>query len=345
MKRSGVGLDEIADMHNLAAAFHAAARGKRGRGDVEAFRSNLDRELEGLRTDLLAETFSPGPMRRFRIHDPKPRLIHAPCFRDRVVHHAIIAHVGPILDRALVCDTYACRRGKGTLAAVKRASAHAARCEWFVQIDVRAYFAHIDHAELLCLLGRKFKNRGLLRLLVKIIESHEDSPGRGLPIGTLTSQHFANFYLAGVDRCLLESCHVRGFVRYMDDLVWWTDGRAAARAALKVATTHLTERLHLEIKQVRQGRSADGLSFCGFRILPNRLLLSRRRRVRYRLLRRRAERRWLNGFLDAGWGFLDAAGLQAAFASALALTLHADATSWRRQELARRPLDPALAGL
>ena len=179
MKRSAVGLIEIAETNNLAAAFHAAARGKRGCGDIEAFRANLDRELQRLRVELLAETFSPGPMRRFRIHDPKPRMIHAPCFRDRVAHHAIMAHVGPVLDCTLVFDTYACRPGKGTLAAVKRASEHARHYEWFAQIDIRAYFASIDHAELLGLLGHKFKNPGLLRLLATIIEAHEDSPGRG----------------------------------------------------------------------------------------------------------------------------------------------------------------------
>ena len=208
MKRSAVGLAEIADMHNLAAAFHAAARGKRGRGDVEAFRGDLDRELSALHAGLLAGTLSPAPMRRFRIHDPKPRLIHAPCFRDRVLHHAIMAHVGPVLDRTLVFDTYACRAGKGTLAAVQRASAHARRNDWHAQIDVRGYFASIDHAVLLDLLARQFKNRGLMLLLARIILAHEDSPGRGLPIGTLTSQHFANFYLGGLDRRLLEVCRV-----------------------------------------------------------------------------------------------------------------------------------------
>src|SRR3954467_13201881 len=149
MKRSPVGLAEIAELHNLATAFHAAARGKRGRGDVEAFQSHLDYELASLRADLLAGTLSPGPMRRFRIRDPKPRTIHAPCFRDRVLHHAVMAHVGPVLDRALVFDTYACRTGKGTLAAVQRASTHAKRFGWFTQIDVRAYFASIDHMVLL----------------------------------------------------------------------------------------------------------------------------------------------------------------------------------------------------
>ena len=117
----------------------------------------LDRELSDLQADLIAGTWAPRPMRQFRIHDPKPRLIHAPCFRDRVAHHAIMAHVGPVLDRVLVFDTYACRTGKGTLAAVQRATEHAQRHAWFGQIDVRAYFASIDHAVLLRLLERRFK--------------------------------------------------------------------------------------------------------------------------------------------------------------------------------------------
>ena len=339
MKRSAVGLPELADWHNLASAFQAAARGKRGRGDVEAFRANLDHELASLQDGLLSGTLRPGPMRCFRIRDPKPRLIHAPGFRDRVLHHAVMAHVGPVLDRALVFDTYACRTGKGTLAAVQRASAHAARWPWFAQIDVRAYFASIDHAILLGLLGRKFKDPALLRLLADIIQAHEASPGRGLPIGTLTSQHLANFYLNGVDRLLLEDGRVRGFVRYMDDLAWWTEDRAAARAALDCARDYLADRLHLAVKHpVRVGRTRHGLTFCGFRILPSRTLLSRRRRQRYAALRQRAERAWQQGWIDGP-------GLQSAYASALALTLHADALSWRREQLRRRPVEPALEAL
>ena len=160
-----------------------------------------------------------------------------------------------------------------------------------------------------------------------------------MPIGTLTSQHFANFYLGGLDRRLLEICRVPGFVRYMDDLIWWTDDRAAARAAVDVARCYLAEALHLQVKQpVRVGRSRYGLSFCGFRILPGRLLLSRRRRRRYAALRNGAERAWQDGRIDAR-------GLQSAYASGLALTVHADAAGWRREQLRRQPLEPALAAL
>jgi hypothetical protein len=339
MQRSAVGIAEIADLHNLAAAFHRAARGKRGRGDVEEFRRNLDYELAALRTGLLDGSLSLGYMRRFAIRDPKPRTIHAPCFRERVLHHTVMAHVGPVLDRSLGFDTYACRTGKGALAAVKRARAHLQQYEWYAQIDIRSYFASIDHAVLFALLQRKFKDRGLLALLARIIAMHRDAEGRGLPIGALTSQHFANFYLGGVDRLLVEGCRVRGFVRYMDDLVWWTDDRAAARGALAAARNHLAQTLRLDVKlPVRLGRSRHGISFCGYRILPGRLLLSQRRQHRYRVIRKVAERSWRDGKIDAQ-------GLQSAYSTALALTVHADAAAWRRAELQRRPLEPELLAL
>lgn len=343
MRRSPVGLREIADPHNLAAAFHAAAAGKRGRADVEAFRGRLERELERLRAELTDETYCPGPMRCFRIHDPKPRLIHAPCFRDRVAHHAIMAHAGPVLDRALIFDTYACRVGKGTLAAVQRASEHAARHAWYGQTDIRAYFASIRHDVLLALLARRFKSKALLRLFERIVRSHAHSPGRGpgrgLPIGALTSQYFANFYLSGADRLVLERPDVGGYVRYMDDLVWWADDRAAVRRVAEVLRGYLCEELGLKMKPpLHVGQSVHGLTFCGFRILPRRLLLSRRRRIRYGRLRRRAESDWLRGMSGA-------AGLQSAYSGALALTLHADAKAWRRLQLRRHPVAPALDAL
>ena len=159
-------------------------------------------------------------MHCFRILDPKPRLIHAPGFPDRVLHHAIMAHAGPVLDRGLVDDTYACRTGKGTLAAVQRACAQAGRFAWFAQIDIRAYFASIGHERLLALLQRRFRDRDLLALLRRIVGAHQPTAGCGLPIGTLTSQYFANFYLNGLDRLLLEHMRVRGYVRYLDDAVW-----------------------------------------------------------------------------------------------------------------------------
>jgi RNA-directed DNA polymerase len=337
MKRSAIDLSAIADWNNLAAAFHRAALGKTNRAEVRLFRAGLYRELAALRQNILAGEPRLSPMRSFQIFDPKPRLIHAPVFRDRVLHHALIAHIGPVLERSLIFDTYACRVGKGTIAAVRRVQHFARRFAWYGQIDIRSYFPSIDHGILNGLLERRFKNRELLRFLNSMIAAHGTGLGKGLPIGALTSQHFANLYLDGCDRFLLEACKVRGMVRYMDDTVWWADSKEAVHGHLRAAADFLRDRRGLEIKQpARIGKSVHGISYCGFRALPGAILLSRRRRRRYAEVRVRWERAFEQ------WR-INACGLQAGYASALGMTAASDCTAWRREQLRRVPLGSAVA--
>ena len=272
-----------------------------------------------------------GRTRSFKIFDPKPRVIHAPCFRERVLHHALFEHVGPVLDRALVDDTFACREGKGSLAAVLRAQQHARRFPWFVKTDIRAYFASVDHDLLHAALARKLRDRGVLELCERIIRAHAVTPGRGLPLGALSSQHFANFFLAPLDRLLLESLRVAGMVRYMDDVVAWCRSRAEARVVREAIIEFTRDHLRLEVRQPTQiQRSACGLSFLGFRIYAGSLRLSRRRRRRHA----RARQRWERAYSE---GRIDASTLQAGYAAALAITAHADARSWRQEQLRRAP--------
>ena len=119
--------------------------------------------------------------------------------------------LGPILDRVLVFDSYACRVNKGALAAVKRVQHHSRRYPWYVKIDIKGYFASIDQHILLTMLNRRFRDKDVLRLIERIIKHHEVTMGKGLPIGALTSQLFANYYLNDLDRLLLETCKVSGF--------------------------------------------------------------------------------------------------------------------------------------
>jgi len=334
--RSAVGLAEVADWHNLVAAFHRAAKGASNRAAVQRFREGLFDELARLRKGILDENLPLGEMAAFRIQDPKPRLIHAPSFRERVLHHAVMAQAGPVLDRALIDDTYACRVGKGALAAVHRCQHLVRRHPWYVQIDIRGYFASIHHEILGRLLQRRFKDAELLRLMAHIIDAFHDSPGKGLPIGALTSQHFANYYLAPLDRRLSGDPRVRGLVRYMDDLVWWCDDHACARATLADAEACAGDELALAVKQPpRIGRGRDGLSFCGYRILPGALLLSRRRKRRYAQRRAYWERAYAQGRVDAR-------AMQAGYSAVLGMTVHADATAWRREQLRRHPLEEVI---
>lgn len=339
MIRSSLSMASLVEWHPLITAFGNAAQGKQGRPDVEAYRAVLDGELRELRLGMIEGTVAVGKMRRFSIRDPKPRDIHAPVFRERVLHHALMAGVGPVLDRSLVDDVFACRTGKGALAAVKRAQHHSQRSEWYAQIDIRHYFAHISHDLLLEKIGRKFRSRDISALIGRIVRAYEDHRGHGLPIGALTSQIFANFFLSSADRLVQETSRAKGYVRYMDDLVWWGPDRASVRQALGTVRDHLETELGLTVKDpVRIGQCRDGMTFCGYRIFPDRLLLTRRKKARFAMARRKAE----HAFLD---GKIEEIELQRRLDAALSITRHCDSLAWRREQLRRHPVAPELQGI
>jgi len=188
MKRVGNLYARIADPDNLRLAFWKASRGKRHKPDAARFRENLGAELGALRRDLLAGAVSVGDYHYFTIRDPKERTICAAPFRERVLHHAVLNLCEPVFEAYQIHASYACRPGKGVHAAVARARGHARAHPWHLKLDVRQYFASIDHGVLLGLLARRFKDHRLLDLFAHIIASYTAAPGKGVPIGNLTSQ-------------------------------------------------------------------------------------------------------------------------------------------------------------
>ncbi len=337
MKRSDLDMDTIAQWDNLATAFHRAATSASNQQPVGDYRKRLEHHLSTLQRGLLKGDFPVGRMRKFHIHDPKPREIHAPVFEERVLHHALMARIGPLLDRALVDDTFACRKGKGTHAAVRRCRQHLRRFPYFIQIDIRSYFAGIDQSVLIGLLERKFKNRSLLGFLRRLIHAYEDSPGKGLPIGALTSQHFANYYLGGLDRLLANHSQVRGMLRYMDDIIWFCEDASQGREQLAMVDHYLIEELKLRRKENhRSGPSRHGTLFCGYRILPGAVLLSRRKKRRYHARRKYWEQSCLRGDISIQ-------KLQQCMSAVIGMTQLADAANWRTAQLARHPVPSDLA--
>jgi retron-type reverse transcriptase len=284
MKRIGDLYDRIHEWDNLRAAFHGARKGARHGRAAAFFEARLDENLRGLQAELADGAVQFHGYTRFVIHDPKERTITAPAFRDRVLHHAIMNVCEPHFEKWHIHDTYACRHGKGRLAALERTTAYARDHGWFLKLDVRKYFESIPHDTLAESLGRKFKDRRLLTLLDCIIRSHEASPGRGLPIGSLISQHLANFYLAPVDRLAREKLRHPGYVRYMDDFALWSDQREDLRRAWSEIEMFLHDRLDLELKKgTHLNRTDHGMNFCGFRVFRGWRVLNRRSRRRFAL--------------------------------------------------------------
>lgn len=166
---------QIVSFDNLALAFHRAARGKRSRPDVAAFEFDLEGQLLGLQADLQQGTYRPGGYRNFRIHDPKPRLISAAPFRDRVVHHAFCNVVEPLFERRFIYDSYACRIGKGTHAALDRAQSFARRYRYVLKCDLQHFFPQMDHALLRAQLARVIACPPTLHLADLILASGQGS--------------------------------------------------------------------------------------------------------------------------------------------------------------------------
>ena len=171
MKRAGNLWSRVISFTRLAYAAERARRRKRYREDVQHFEFDLERNLWQLHEELSSKSYRPGSYHTFTIFDPKKRLISAAPYRDRVVHHALTAVLERVFEPTFTDDSYACRRFKGTHAAVDRAQHYARRFQYVLKADVRAFFPSIDHAILLNLVSRKIKDPDVIWLARTIINA------------------------------------------------------------------------------------------------------------------------------------------------------------------------------
>lgn len=302
MKRYGNLWPEIVDFENLLIAARKAQKGKRFRADVLEFNHALEQELFTLQDELQAQTYRPRKYHKFKIWDPKPRMISKAHYRDRVVHHALCNVIMPLLERTLIWTTYANRLGYGSHRALKRFTQFARSHQYCLQCDIQKYFPTIDHTILKALIRRKIKCPDTLWLVDTIIDaSNKQEPviqsfpsddllnplqrRKGLPIGNLTSQMFANLYLSPFDHFVKEKLKLRHYLRYVDDFAAFSDDRqelADARLAMEEFLATLRLKMHPIKSQLFE--TIHGANFVGFRVLPNRI------RVRNDNLRRARRR-------------------------------------------------------
>lgn len=321
MKRTGGLFGRIADQECLKRGAFRALRGKRHRESVRNWTAELDVHTRAMVQELLDESYNFGPYRQFLIRDPKSRIIHAPPFRDRVLHHAIIEWAGPVFEKGAIDQSFACRTGKGLHRALDYLRPAIRHGRWFLKADISRYYDSISHSKLLSGLERRFREKRLLRLWERLLDSYESMPGFGLPIGALTSQFLGNFFLDGLDRSLKRYFPI--YARYMDDLTIITDSRQSALRARERVEFFL-EGLGLTLKNRGVINQCDlGLPFCGFVLYPGRVRLNRPGR-------RRLRRRW--GHLEKKFlkGGITAAELASRSRSTFSHAMYADDVAWRR---------------
>jgi len=310
--------EQVLDWDNLYLAYRKARKGKRGRPPAATFEFDLESNLVTLQQELRAKTYQPGAYSSFYIHEPKRRLISAAPFRDRVVHHALCNVIEPIFERSFIFDSYANRVGKGTHAALDRAQEFARRYPYVLQCDVKQFFPSLDLAILKENLARKLADADVLWLIERILASGvgvlseeydmEWFPGddllaatrpRGLPIGNLTSQFWANCYLNPFDHFVKRELRCGGYVRYVDDFLLFGADKPTLWDWRQAVVDRLAD-LRLTIHPGAQPRPvAEGIPFLGFVVYPTHRRLKRRKVIYFRRKLRTEMRAYRAGKIPA----------------------------------------------
>lgn len=273
----------ITSFEQLRDSARLARQGVRLNRSLLSFWSELESNVLALQQSLLEQTYRPQPYTEFMLKDPKPRRIQAADFADRVVHHSLCKSLEPHFERSYLAHSFACQVGKGNHRAIQQAQRFSRRFQegWFLKMDIRHCFETIDHGLLIKRIQRRIGCRETL-WLTDLIIAHGGVDGKGLPIGNLTSQHFANFYLDAVDHFCIGPLKIKGFVRYMDDILLFSHDKEQLMEALGELTIWLPDTLKLEIKHsaTQLHPVSHGIPFLGFRIFPQciRFDASRKRR-------------------------------------------------------------------
>jgi retron-type reverse transcriptase len=298
---------QITTFENLLLASRKARKGKRFKKSAARFEEQLENELLLLQKQLIAKTYQPGNYKSFFIYEPKKRMISAAPYRDRVVHHALCNIIEPVFEKSFIFDSYANRKNKGTHKAILRYQYFARKYKYVLKADIKKYFPSIDHEILKKVIRRKIACGNTLRLIDMIIDNSNKQeavfdlfPGddlftaverkKGIPIGNLTSQFFANIYLNPFDHYIKEALGCKAYIRYVDDFVIFGNDKNELWQVLEQCRKFLAQfRLLLHPKKSEVMTTKDGVEFLGHRVFPDFRLLKKQNIKRFK---RRFRKDW-----------------------------------------------------
>jgi len=280
---------------NLLLAYKKARKHKTTRQYVLEFEANLQNNLLQLQKELVSQKYKPKPLKTFIIADPKIRKISKSDFRDRIVHHALCNIIEPIFERTFICDSFANRKGKGALNAIERfgnfkrkASRNNSRKCFVLKADIRHYFEKVDHAILTRIINKKIKDPRILSLIKIILQNYKTRLlGKGMPLGNLTSQFFANVYLNELDYFVKQNLKAKYYIRYVDDFVILHHDKGVLSEYQRKINLFLSRNLELELHPDKSRITTlhRGICFLGFKIFYYHRLLkkSNARKMRRKL--------------------------------------------------------------
>ena len=267
-----------------------------------SFELDIERNIFDLYRNLKSGTYKHGQYKGFWIHDPKLRHIHKATVRDRVLHHAVFYVLNHIFEPTFINDSYSCRIGKGTHKGVEKVadmirvvSKNDTHPCYALKCDVRKFFDSVDHITLLSILRIKIKDINLMRLIEEIVRSYTSDVGsftresktlplfnKGIPLGNLTSQIFANIYMNEFDQFVKHVLKIKHYARYTDDFLIISENKKYLEKVLPRLQLFLLEKLKLELhpNKVTIRKHHKGIDFLGYVIFPHYRLLQRKKQER-----------------------------------------------------------------
>jgi len=277
--------NELCSYENLELAYKKARKHKTLKPYVIEFEKELKKNLSILRIELLLHSYKPQPLETFIIRDPKTRKINKSDFKDRIVHHALCNIIEPIFERIFIFDSYANRKGKGTLKAIQRfdffkrkVSKNNTRNCFILKADIRHYFDEVSHEILINIIKRKIKDEKVIWLIKQILSNfNSEYKGKGMPLGNLTSQFFANVYLNELDYFVKHKLKIKYYIRYVDDFVIFNSNKEILEKNKEKINLFLKDELKLELHPDKSKiiLLEKGITFLGYRIFYYHKLLKK----------------------------------------------------------------------
>lgn len=281
MKRKNKLITLIADIDNLRLAFWKASKGKRHSEAVLEYQNHLEQNLLHLRQQILVVRPNVGNYYTFTVYDPKKRLICAADFAEQVLHHALMNICHNDFEKKQIYTSCASRKNKGTSFALEMAQRHTRKYAYFLKLDVRKFFDSINQATLKTQLSAMYKDKALLSIFEAIIHSYHTEVGKGIPIGNLSSQYFANHYLAELDHYIKETLKCKAYIRYMDDMLLFAEDKSSLKAMYTAIKEYTKTRIQLDLKQPILRKTYLGVPFLGYLVLPTQLRLLQKSKKRF----------------------------------------------------------------
>lgn len=274
--------DSVTSLPGLFSAWHEFRKGKESKLDVQQFFLDLEINIISLFRRIKTGIYKHSNYISFFICDPKLRNIHKAEVTDRVLHHSIVRHIEPLFEKSFIFDSYSSRDDKGTHRAIKRLkkfcliiTKNKTKTAWALKCDIKKFFDSIDHEILLSLAREKVRDEKLMDIIEEVVRSYKKEPGKGIPLGNLTSQLFSNVYLNQFDHFVKREARIKYYLRYADDFIILNTEKEQLEKLVPILNDFLETKLklHLHPDKIFVRKIHKGIDFLGCVVFPTHIIL------------------------------------------------------------------------